>query len=168
MATEISNADDVIDSRDLIELIEELEGARGDLEADVENAEEAIEDAKAALLDADPIEQHNGFDPSGELTEALEKARKALADWDADYADELGPLKAFAAEFEDYCPDWNHGVTLIRESYFTEYAEELVKDIGDLPKDIPGYLVIDWDATAENLKVDYTEGDFGGVTYFAR
>lgn len=57
---------------------------------------------------------------------------------------------------------------LIRESYFTEAMRELVSDIGDLPKDVPGYLVIDWEATAENLKVDYTAVDFDGVTYYVR
>jgi hypothetical protein len=28
--------------------------------------------------------------------------------------------------------------------------------------------VIDWEATARNIAVDYTEVDFGGVTYYIR
>jgi len=153
MATEISNSNDIIGSRDLIEMIEDMESERGDLE-------EAVEDAEDAIPVMDVVPQ--------ELLAPLVKAKQELADWDENNGEELKNLKAFAAEFENYCDDWNHGVTMIRESYFTEYAEELVKDIGDLPKDIPSYLVIDWDATAENLKVDYAEGEFDGVTYYAR
>jgi hypothetical protein len=40
--------------------------------------------------------------------------------------------------------------------------------IGDMPKEIPSYIVIDWDATAENIQADYTSVDFDGVTYWIR
>jgi hypothetical protein len=43
-----------------------------------------------------------------------------------------------------------------------------LEDVGDLPRGIPSYIVIDWAATADNLKVDYTEVDFDGVTYLVR
>jgi hypothetical protein len=33
---------------------------------------------------------------------------------------------------------------------------------------LPDWIVIDWDATADNLKVDYTEVEFDGVTYLVR
>jgi len=162
MATEISNSNDIIDSRDLIEIIDDMETERGYLVDAVEDAEELIRQEMEAQEDG------AAFDPSGDLTDALRKAQEDLDAWDENNGEEFATLKAFAAEFEDYCDDWTHGVTLIRESYFTEYAEDFVKDVGDLPKNIPDYLVIDWDATAENLKVDYTEGTFDGVTYLAR
>lgn len=56
----------------------------------------------------------------------------------------------------------------MRESYFTEYAQELCEDIGDVPKNLHSYIAIDWEQTAENIKVDYTEVDFDGVTYLIR
>jgi hypothetical protein len=67
-------------------------------------------------------------------------------------------------------PDWTYGETLIRESYFTEYAEELCKEIGEIPKELPWYIAnhIDWDGIADELKADYTEVDFDGVSYFIR
>lgn len=80
---------------------------------------------------------------------------------------EYTALKDLADQGEGY-GDWRHGETLIHEDYFVDYCQEMLIDCGSLPKDIPDYLVIDWDATADNLKVDYTEVDFDGETYFMR
>ena len=87
---------------------------------------------------------------------------------DEDEKEELAILTALAEEAEGYAPDWKYGEALIREDYFTDYCQELIEDIGDLPKNIPDYIVINWEETAENLKADYTEVDFDGVTYLIR
>ena len=63
---------------------------------------------------------------------------------------------------------FNDGVTLIRESYFEEYCEELLVDVGDLPRNIPWYIVIDWEKTADNIKQDYSIVDFDGIDYYYR
>jgi len=68
---------------------------------------------------------------------------------------------------EEWRGDW-YPLTLIRNSYFVAAMRELVQDIGDLPRDIPSYLEIDWDATAENLRVDYSSVDIGDLTYWYR
>lgn len=81
---------------------------------------------------------------------------------------EYGELRDLEEDGESYAPDWSHGETLINEDYFTTYAEELIKDIGDLPNNIPGYIAIDWETTANNLKVDYTEISFRGSTFLIR
>ena len=91
MVREISNADEVIDSRDVLKRIEDLTG---------------------------------------------------LDTRDEDEKEELKALTDLAADAEGYSDDWKDGATLIRDSYFTEYAEELCKDVGDLPKDIPHYIEI--------------------------
>jgi hypothetical protein len=80
----------------------------------------------------------------------------------------LEDLRAFREEFEGYCEDWRYGVQLIPEDRFEEYCKELLADIGDIPKNLPSYIVIDWAATADNLRADYTEGEFRGHTYLAR
>ena len=85
-----------------------------------------------------------------------------------DDAEELDMLTALADEAKDYAPDWEYGATLIRETYFVDYCQELVEDIGDLPKGLPSYIEIDWTATARNIRMDYTEVEFGGVTYLIR
>lgn len=118
---EITNDEDVIDSREIIERIAYLEG---------------FEDE----------------------------------DLDEDEAEELKNLLALQNEAEGYSDDWQYGSTLIRESYFVEYCKEMLQDIGDLPKDLPWYIEsnIDWEGVAEDLKVDYTEVGFDGVSYFVR
>lgn len=66
--------------------------------------------------------------------------------------------------------DWAFGVTLIRDSYFTEYAKELADDIGAIEgADMrwPNYC-IDWEWAAKELQMDYTSVDFDGVTYWVR
>lgn len=118
MAREITNYDDVIDSRDVIDRIEELED----------------------LDERDDSEQA-----------------------------ELEDLKALEAEAEGYSDDWKYGSTLIRDSYFERYAEELAEEVGDMPRDLKWPLNhIDWKAAAEELKQDYTEVTFGGVSYWVR
>ncbi len=83
---------------------------------------------------------------------------------------ELGILESLAGETEGYAEDWLYGVTLISEGYFTEYCEELCRDIGDIPSELPWYINnhINWDGIAREIKMDYTEVDFDGQTYFIR
>jgi hypothetical protein len=136
----ISNTDDVIDSRDVIERIEELEGERDALV-------EAIADAGADFLD---------------------ETQKELADWDEENKAELDALKALVEEAEGYAPGWRYGAALVRDSYFEDYARELLEDIGDIPRNLPHYIEIDWEATARNIQVDYTAVNFDGVCYWVR
>jgi len=143
MSREISNSEDIIDSRDVIKRIEELES---ELESE---HEEAVEKEETEL------------DFEGWL--------KFIADGADGYdAEELISLRKLAEEGED-SPDWTYGETLIRESYFRTYAEELAEDIGAMPKDLKWPCNhIDWDAACDELKQDYMEIDFDGVTYFIR
>jgi hypothetical protein len=114
----ISNNDDVIDSRDVIERIEELENQ-------------------------DTVD-------------------------DDDY-DELTVLRALAAEASGYASDWQYGETLIRDSYFREYAEQLAEECDLIPEGAHWPMsCIDWEAAADELQMDYTSVDFDGVTYWIR
>jgi hypothetical protein len=140
MSRDISNHDDTIDSRDIIERFEELEADR----------ENAVGDVGA--------EQENN----------------ALAEWDQSSDGlEYAALKTLLDDIkgqggdEQWRGDW-YPITLIRDTYFVEAMQELLEDIGDIPHHMPSYLVIDWDATANNLKQDYTSVDFDGVTYWVR
>lgn len=141
MRTEITLGDDILDSRNIIERIEELEGER---EALVEAMEEAVE-------------------PEHEMPE-----KDDLDAWDNENAEELKNWKELADQCEGYSSDWVHGETLIRDTYWVEYCMDLVRDIGGLPSDFPDYIVIDWESTADNLKADYMEAEAGGETYFMR
>lgn len=133
MARSIDNTEDVIDSRDIIERIEELE---------------------AMELD------------STWSTDSEEATERGLDDEE----EELVNLRALAKDAADYAEDWQHGATLIRESYFVDYAQELAEDITgyDQSKASWPYTHIDWNAAADDLKQDYTEVEFNGVTYYVR
>ncbi|OPX33375.1 MAG: hypothetical protein B1H40_00165 [Candidatus Latescibacteria bacterium 4484_181] len=73
------------------------------------------------------------------------------------------------AEQADRSPDWEYGETLIRDSYFKQYAQELAEDIGAV-QDISNWPLycIDWEWAAQDLKADYFCVDFDGVDYWFR
>lgn len=132
MASTIDNSQDVIDSRDVIERIEELESERDSLEG-------------------------------AELSAWLE----------SDDGNELIALKKLADDAEQ-TPDWIHGETLIRESYFTDYIRDLIHNCYKIPKEFDSgewpwnHITFDYEAAANEAKVDYFEAEFDGVTYLVR
>ena len=89
---------------------------------------------------------------------------------DEDEQKELDALKALQDEAEGYAEDWKYGATLIRDGYFTTYAEQLAADISNYnSRDVTWpYTCIDWEQAADELKQDYTEVDFNGTTYYVR
>ena len=108
---------------------------------------------------------------SREVIEAIEELRALLADADEDgdeMADELAALEALADEGAELA-DWQYGETLVRDSYFEDYARELADDIGAINRDAGWPMTyINWTAAAEALQMDYTAIDFDGVTYWGR
>ena len=40
-----------------------------------------------------------------------------------------------------------------------DFIMELLESCGDIPKDLPSYLVIDWEATTRNLMYDFVESN---------
>lgn len=172
----ISNRDSVIDSRDIIERLEELQSER---ESEVESLQEAvdsikeeIEEAKQDVENADSEENEDARLKSQEALDALEEkldeANEALEDYEFDDQGELDSLEAINEEGEGYASDWRHGETLINESYWKEYVQELLVDLGELPKDLPSYIEIDWEKTADNLAADYTTVEWNGVSFYVR
>lgn len=141
----IDNSADLIDSRDIIARIAELQRER------------------QSWIDGE-------WDENSSLHHDHQTKSLALR-WAArfeDEAEELDALVTFATEAEDYTDDWHHGVTLIRDTYFVEYVQDLLADCGTIPSDLPSWVVLDWDATAENMQVDYTSVELDGVTYWVR
>ena len=132
MANRIDNTQDIIDVRDIIERVEELE-------AEIEAYAEKMEDWQA----------------NADNTAELESLIAILDD-----------LKGNGGD-EQWRGDW-YPITLIRESYFTDYTRELCEECGSVPKDFPHWIEIDWDATARNVCMDYTSTEIDGVTYLYR
>jgi len=92
-------------------------------------------------------------------------------DWDVERTDivsEFVALRDLDSELSEV-GDWNFGATLIRESYFTEYAKELADGCGMTDREAkwPNNH-LDWNGAAEELKTDYREVKFNGETYLVR
>ena len=136
MAIKISNTDDIIDSRDVIARIEELEAERDEYEA------------------------------------ARAESTAMMLSWEQQNEDEAAELAALCAlrDQGDDSSDWQYGETLIRDSYFRDYAQELAEDCGDVIwAELRWPLTcIDWAQAAHELQMDYTSVDFDGVTYWIR
>ena len=87
---------------------------------------------------------------------------------DEDEEQELRDLIVFAREGET-SDDWQYGATLIRDSYFEDYAQEYADDIGAIDRDAAWPTShIDWEAAARDLQQDYTSVEFDGITYWVR
>ncbi len=151
--TDISNHDDIIDSRDVIARIEELEA---------ELAERHEAGQFASSFD-DWIA--NSRDNSNPIYAAFpDDGHDVQCD-----IEELYKLRALAEQASGYAADWQHGETLVRDSYFETYAQELAEDIGAVDRNASWpNTCIDWEQAARELQMDYTSVDFDGVTYWIR
>ena len=119
----ITNSDDIIDLRDVIERFEQLED-----DSELHSAHQAEYLA---------------------LEELLKDCRGCGGD-------------------EQWRGDW-YPITLIRYSYFKDYAQQLADDIGAIGKDVQWpHTCIDWDQAARELRMDYTAVEFNGITYWTR
>jgi hypothetical protein len=135
MMTDFSNTDDIIDVRDIIARVEELEALVPETPEDVMPGTGEEREENALELD--------------ELTNLLD----ALEGMGGD---------------EQRRGDW-YPVTLVRDSYFRDYAQETAEDCGLIPEDA-GWpsRCIDWDQAARELRMDYSSIEYGGVTYWTR
>lgn len=132
MNTTINPTADIIDVRDIISRIEELEN-----------------------------------EMQGEIPDGTTWA-------DTEQAEELATLTAIMEDLkgnggdEQWRGDW-YPVTLIRDSYFRGYAQDLADDCG-LIDHTAGWPMncIDWDKAARELQYDYTSTEIAGVTYWYR
>jgi hypothetical protein len=122
-----------------------------DLQARLEELESEREDFQNTVDDAEEGEEK-------------QTAQEELDVWDAENLEELEALR----ELKDEVSEWDDGNTLIPEEDWIDYVQELLIDIGDLPRNIPWYIEIDWDRTAENIAQDYGTVDYLGTTYYYR
>lgn len=135
---ELDLTDDLIDVRDIIERVEELESLKDDHESEPDGGRWSDEDAQE-----------------------LETLQAILED-----------LKGNGGD-EQWRGDW-YPVTLIRDSYFTDYIEELISDCYEMPKEINSgawpyrHITIDYEAAADEAKADYMEIEIDGTTYLYR
>lgn len=151
------------------------ESAQAYLHGELERAAEETDDedeATALRETAERIDALADGEEFGETTGAYHWWLTNLgadAGLDRDESEELAALEKLAEDASNYAADWGYGETLIRDSYFEEYAQQLAEDIGAINADAtwPNNC-IDWECAARELQSDYTAVDFDGVTYWIR
>lgn len=142
-AESIHNTEDIIDSREVIARISDLESC--------------VEDT--SLI--------SRYEAGGKFDDLPWSESDCL---DESEVNELLTLRALASEGKTF-DDWQYGVTLVRESHFTEYAMEFAEEIGAVPDNAYASwpnTCIDWDQAARELRMYYTSVDFDCITYYGR
>jgi hypothetical protein len=111
------------------------------------------------------------FEHYKERTESFEDIlfeEEEIQDWKEDWGYDLEEIDQIDKIEYILGSEFQYGVTLVREDYWEEYVEDLLVEIGYLPKDLPCWIEIDWASTAYNVKKDYEEVLYQGDTYLGR
>ena len=148
MKTEIDLNADIIDVRDIIGRLEQLEEARESLREEF-----------------DSMPENEGIDFDNWVCNQVGFSREEQNELD-NLAAILEDLKGYGGD-EQWRGDW-YPITLIRETYFTDYVQEMLEDCGTIPRDLPHWVHIDWEATAREVKMDYSYISIGEVDYLYR
>jgi len=83
----------------------------------------------------------------------------------ADMVDDIGTdiVSAFLNNFDI------ESVSSCRDAYMgcykngAEFAQNIAEDCGDVPRNMPSWIEIDWEASWENLTYDYVESNDGHI-----
>jgi hypothetical protein len=106
----------------------------------------------------------------------IERRQEILDEIDTATGEELNVLQDELEDIEEistYCSDFDYGGYIIHEDYFKNYIEELIADayheVYDLVESHSWPVVtIDYEASAEDAKMDYTEVEYKGETFYTR
>lgn len=149
---EFNSYKNTLDIRDIIELFEEIEN---DL---IEKYNDQIEAEAQHISDYDDILFKAWVSQIEDDTQVEEFLLISSL---------LNNLRGYGGD-EQWRGDW-YPITLIRDSYFEEYAQELAKDIGALDRNAswPNNC-IDWKQASKELEIDYSSVDFDNTPYLYR
>ena len=108
------------------------------------------------------------------LCDVIARVEELEDSTDAEEPEELKMLQDLLSELagrgggKQWRGDW-YPLTLIRDSYFKDYAQELADDIGAIDANAKWPLsCIDWDQAVLELQMDYFSVEFDGVTFWSR
>lgn len=108
-----------------------------------------------------------------DIIERVEKLEDECDGLGEDECTELVALRSILEELkgkggdEQWRGDW-YPLTLIDARCFAPYVRELLEDCGTIPKDLPAWVHIDWEATANEVMVDYSSITIDGDEYLYR
>lgn len=146
---------DVIDSMAIIERLEELREMKEEREEYLEQLQEWQEETRQ-------------FNDCPEDFDEVPEEPYEVPDMIDEDKEELAMLEGIDCEGREHSSDWDYGETLIRRSCWVDYCQEMVEDSGYIPKDLPSWIEIDWEATARNMEQDYATIHIEGFEYLIR
>jgi hypothetical protein len=151
--------------------MEELEALRDFVASTLETLEEARAAAREAQADG---QADSDNEAQAEANEALDNAKDAYdaaeKDFGADEQKELAELENLRDEVGSSRGKISeYGGPFVDESDFEDYAQELAEDLGAIPRNVAWPCsCIDWTHAAKELRADYSEVEWQGVTYLYR
>lgn len=168
---EITNSEDVIDVRDVIARVEELEG---ELTEEIEG-DDQLDDAGNVITEEATCGTC-GFTWNDARISSVTPTPggRCPVEYEHEEREELKRLTALLEDLkgnggdEEWRDAW-YPLILVRDSYFEDFAREEAESLDLIKSDACWpYTCIDWEQAAEDLKQDYTTTEFDGVTYWYR
>lgn len=162
-----------LDSRDIQSEIDNIESLKNDYESDLESLNDELNDLQNELYN---IENEDDYadkqsDIDNKLEEIADKENE-IQDCEFEYnrySEELAELESLKEEISNNSDEgFEYGIQLIHEDDIDDYLHELLIDCGYIPKDMPSWIEIDWQATYDNMKQDYNEIELNGNTFYVR
>ena len=87
----------------------------------------------------------------------IEDYLQAVDEYDEEVVEafiEIFDINCIGSLSDAYQGKWDSGA---------EFAQNLAEDCGEVPRDMPSWIEIDWKASWDNLDYDYTEGSGGHI-----
>ena len=162
-----------LDSRDIQGEIDNIEGLKDGYDSYLESLNDELNDLQNELYDIENEEDYTDkrIDIDSKLEEIAEKENE-IQDREFEYnrySEELAELESLKEEIESNSDEgFEYGIQLIHESDIDNYLNETLVDCGYIPKDMPSWIEVDWQATYNNMKQDYSEIELNGNTFYVR
>ena len=173
-ANHIDNTADILDVRDLIARLEELRTQRDDFQTAMDEFAEARANVEHHHSDASFEEAILRDFPECAEARDLRDNLSACTALDTDETEELAELQSLLADLagmggdEQFEGTW-YPVTLIRDSYFKDYAQDLAEDTGMVDEKATWPMnCIDWEQAARELRYEYSAVYIGEIAYWTR
>ena len=128
---------------------------------------EEREELKQSILDSF-LETFPHYEAMTDTFEDIRFEEEEIESWKEDWIDEIEIITDINNLEDEVGSEWEYGVTLIEEDEFEDFVQQDLEGIGYIPKDFPSWIEIDWEATASNVRQDYSEVDYQGITYLFR
>ena len=146
---------------------------KNDFELNLEELNDELEELESDLYDIENAENYVGKQNDiDSMLEQIADKENEIQECEVEYnrySEELEELEALKDEVSNNSDEgFEYGIQLIHEDDIDDYLHELLIDCGYIPKDLPSWIEIDWNATYDNMKQDYGKIELNGNTFYVR